>query len=255
MKLPTRFLINFPLGIFLGALFTFVLVLFFDVTVSSDLKRVYIFLFSSSATLLAATLAVAGVLKNIDNQNLLAEEQRKRSLASARAFLPVALSEMCQIARLGVLHCWGGHSKVVELGFEEYREHSIRELRLSDEIVSVFREYIKHSDEQNGEKIALILREYQIFFARWRGRFEDDHYFEHEDPQVRAEHTTSWAYLYALSSSVFEHARGDAEFIVLPAEERNVIHTALSIIGVLHGNEGSFEKFVDMYQRRFDRLF
>ncbi|WP_171176192.1 hypothetical protein [Ruegeria sp. HKCCD8929] len=128
-------------------------------------------------------------------------------------------------------------------------------MKLSDEVISTLRDYIAYSRDEDGEKIALILKEYQVFFSRWRSRFDDSDYFAREQAADRCEHTTSWAYLYALSSSVFDHARGKNDTIGRPEYLKDNVASALRLSTIIHGQEDNFEEYVNLYQRRYNRHF
>lgn len=92
VKLKFRFLRNFALGCFVGALIALILAWALDETVSEDLRKNWIYLVSAGVTLLAASLALLGTFSVIENQNRLAAEENTRSLLAARAALPPVLS-------------------------------------------------------------------------------------------------------------------------------------------------------------------
>lgn len=258
--LRPKFLLNFAFGCFVGYTTALILAWILDSTTSEIFQKYAVYLFSAATTLLAATLALSSTLAAIENQNRLADEQRSRALAATKAFMPIALSYMCKVAKSGMLNCWNHQEMIGQTSLEDFERTSLERLTLSDDVISTFRDFIEHSRDHDGEKIALILNEYQVFFSRWRGRFSDDNYFSSENLREKCEHTTSWAYLYALSSAVFSHARGEEEEILRPDYTDDNVESALRLSGILYSNqarlsEAELDEAIGLYQRRFDRNF
>lgn len=209
--------------------------------------------FFSAATifvaLLSAAFALAGILAQIDSQNEAQRVDRLRQLQSARAFLPSALSSYCEVARMGVRHSYSLGPDLSAIS-EQTQTETIRDLTPSDEIVSVLRDVLRFTDDNAvSERISLILREHQIFLARWRGSFSEYHVVDVSDGRQR---TVSWAYLYALIGSLFEYARGEADTLVDDWSDQRVI-TALSICLPIGAFSDDFEEEIGLYSRHFFR--
>ena len=52
--------------------------------------------------MIAVAIALAGTMKNINNQQEMAEKARLSDLKAAKAVLPLALTKMVQVGRTGV---------------------------------------------------------------------------------------------------------------------------------------------------------
>lgn len=202
-----NFLKNVAFGIFLGAELSLTLAFFLDTDVSAELKRLYTYIFSALASLLAASLALSGVLASIENQERIQSQIRERKFASARAFLPTALSNFIEISRNGILNCYS-KTLAPTRGSEEDFLRRLESITLSDEIIEVFREILEHTESDPvSRRIALILRNYQIYYSRWRGISEHNV----TGAKYIRQQAVAWAYLLALIESLFDFARDMAD--------------------------------------------
>lgn len=252
------FLRNFPLGAFLGAILGIGFMLVIESELSDEYTKFATYGISALVALLGSGLAVAGVLANIENQNTLADEERRRALSAERAMLPLTLSQLCEVARHGMLHRWNGHTRFKAIGGEIYRSQSTNDLSLTTEMTDNLQEFVRFSRESDGEVISVILREYQVLFARWKGCFDEEGYFDDEDERERIHHTASWAFLYALATAGFNYARGDTEAISHPDDIYDNIGNALRnarILSPISPLVAKFENDVDLFQKKFDALF
>lgn len=152
-------------------------------------------------------------------------------------------------------YSWRHQELISQTSPEEFERQSLEGLQLSDYIVSTFQDFIQHSRDAEGEKVALILNEYQVFYSRWVGRFDDENYFQNEREEERSYHTTSWAYLYAITSAVFSHARGEDDSIQRPDYTDDNVASALRLTDILFSHEDALAEAIGLYQRRFDRNF
>ena len=98
----TRLLANFPPGLFLGAAAAFLVSWLIDEGVTSALVLQTTYVFQALLGMIAAAIALAGTLKNINNQQEMAERARLSDLKAAKAVLPLALTKMVHVGRSGV---------------------------------------------------------------------------------------------------------------------------------------------------------
>lgn len=249
-----KFFDRFTSGVLIGWIAAMCLAALIDSKVSDRIAQNAFQFAGILAAVSAALLALMGVSRQISHKNEEEERARIAKLRACKAVLPLALSDICKVSQNGIYHCWNGYNLLTASSFNEYRTNSFIDLKVSDEVLAILRDFVRYSRDTDGEKISLILQEYQVFLSRWRGRFETPDYFKKEPLERRCEHTTSWAYLYALSSSVFAYARGETEEIQAPDYQNDDVASALRIATVIYGNEQSFETFLDVYQKRYDRV-
>ena len=249
------FLRNFPAGVFVGTFFTLMLCAALDADISDDLTKYYSFIGSALVGLLAASLALSGVLANMNLQAEQRRHERKRRLLSAKALLPIALSEMCEVARKGVANSWRDRPGGPIVSRAEFDRQSLEDIRLSDEIVSVFRDIVEFDDEETAAiRIQGILREYQVFAARWRSHISDQDNLMTPDDSEIAQRTTAWAYLYALAESAFDYARGETTKVENDVTEAEISH-ALSASRCFVHHQDEFSEAIGLYARHHDRRF
>ncbi len=124
------------------------------------------------------------------------------------------------------------------------------DLALSEQVISVFRDFIKNANPSDGKRVAIILREYQVLFSRWNSLFENPP--STEDIEDTVHQTAYWAYLYALSSSVFDFARGETSIIDTTVDSSD-IRAPLVLASFYHQNRSEFDTQIDLYERRFHR--
>lgn len=250
-----KFLRNTAFGIFVGATLTLAFSWSVDSEVSIEIKRFYTFIFTAIISLIAATLTLVGVFTNIENQRHLDDEARHRKLNAAKALLPHALSQMCSVCRWGMRYSHSFNYYISDLGEEPFETLSFSQLKLSDEVISVFRDLIELSDDEIlTDRLAGILREHQVFLARWQDEFSPD--AAHKvvsDADIR-QRTTGWAYLYAITCSLFEYARNEHETLIETVSDKE-ISSALNQSGDPKLHNEDFVKEVGLYTRTFKRRF
>ena len=246
-----KFLKNFPFGVFIGSVFTLLLCLVFDADIGEDLTKVYTYLSSAALGMLASTIALSGVLAGLSHQTELREAERNRKLTAARALLPQALSDMCEVALSGIRN---SQRAGVKRGHElevEFRTESLKNIRLSDRIMSVFKDIIELSDGSVGDRIQGILTEHQVLQSRWSGYVSDSASITSPSQFEQADRICHWSFLYALTSTAFDYARKETKSIEYSVDEAG-LYSALSIAGV-HKAKGDpdFERAVERYARFF----
>ena len=205
--LKFRWILNFPLGLFWGAVTAFSVAAFLDAEVKSDLlNRVGPSMLSALTTLLAAAIAVTGVLRNIENQNSLAEQARQRKLAAARAVLPLALSEFYKVCDSHLTRLSNGERTVTE-GQPELSSTSHETLKL----------VIENADPVTQKSLGFLLMCYQVVVARYHDeQASDPEELETEASIKLAKYSRAsalglWASLKALVAVQFEYARKGEE--------------------------------------------
>lgn len=245
-KFLLKLITNFPFGVFVGVEGTLILIFFFSRQDFEKVTMLPAYLFAASATLLASSVAVAGVLATLQQNEMNRLHERQRRLASARAFLPSSLSRFCRIAHVGcslVHQVYRSKDRTKELGVIEPR---MIELALQDEIVQVFRDVLEFvEDEQVSSRIQLILKEYQVQFARTQSMLRDS--TVGQDDYLR-QLAVGWAYVYGLVVTLFNYARGDCATV---NDDAFSLGAGLSDAGVFVTDE--YEDEIDLYARTFQR--
>ena len=248
-----EFLKNFPFGVFVGAMIVLMLCWVFDADIREDMTKLYTFIFSALIGLLAASVALSGVLASLQHQSTLREEERKRKLSAARAFLPQALSDMCEVARSGMLNA---HTAGVKQGNElesTFVSSSLNDIRLNDEVVSVFKDIIEFSDANAGRRIQGILSEHQVLQARWSGYVRDKDNMLSPNASDLAQRICHWAFLYALTATAFPYARQETNDVEVSVDE-GIISSTLRTVGIyLNEDDSDLLSAIGLYARHFQR--
>lgn len=203
IKSLTRFLKNFPLGIFLGTVTTLTFVWFWDSNLSATIERNISSLFGAIVGLIAATLVVAGVLSNMANQNHLVDKQRRAKLSAAKAVLPLVLSQMAAVARRGA------EISIAQNVAAVTREGVAAELTMPKETITSLQSTIEQSDRQDGQRLANLIRYYQVAHSRTTQHILENN-FQH---RTNLDFALDWAVLYRLVEDCFEFSRQEAPHI------------------------------------------
>jgi hypothetical protein len=205
--LKSRWILNFPLGLFLGAVTAFSVAWFVDAEFRSELlDRLAPSVLSALTTLVAAVIAVTGVLRNIENQNSLAEQARQRKLAAARAVLPLSLSEFYKVCDNHLTRLANGERTVTD-GQPELSPTSHETLKL----------VIENDDPVTQKSLTFLLMCYQVVIARYHEeQASDPEAIETEASIKLAKYNRAyalglWASLKALVAVQFEYARKGEE--------------------------------------------
>jgi hypothetical protein len=209
-----KFLSNIALGTAIGALSAFLISWLVDAEVGTWIEGNAAVLFSASASLFAATLALSGVLHNISSQADQREADRRAELSASKAVLPIALSEMHRIA---------GNHMLFEIDRDPDRK--IDDWNLSETSLSVFRECIEFSSGLPHETLRELAAAYQICIARGHEtnrsvRNEKEMsliYFSKNVSKLeriqRFQTMKDWASLQALNDSLFKFSRGVSDTV------------------------------------------
>ena len=231
-----RLLRNFGFGLFIGVIFAIILAAVLDSDVAEGIKNNCVSIAAIIAATFSAFLALLGVRgqiehqnkqhnEQIEHQNKQAEKARLASLAATKAFLPIALTEMCYVAKRGMVLRWGFYKRLqnaaLDAEIQNLQQKTASELALSEHLISVFKDFIEYAAPDDGARISLVLNEYQIVLARWNGIFAGYEWGLYAD--ATDEQTIHWAYLYALSSSVFEFSRNRASSITGTVGKKEIL--------------------------------
>ncbi|WP_157598764.1 hypothetical protein [Tateyamaria omphalii] len=247
-----RFLANAPFGIFLGASIASTVAILLDAEIAEEWKRWGTYGATALVSLISATLAVAGVLFTVDHQTQIKRSEREGKVESARAFLPNALSQICEVARKGFHQTYTYSSTGVIRA--AVTPTSISSLGIPDEAVRVLRDLLENI--QAGpvrDRIAGILREHQILVARTNGVA---HRIGNSVSPEDYRHAVHWAYLYALVGSLFDYARNETNTITSRVTA-NDVENALSHFQVFltPNTITHYRPHTELYERHFDRRF
>lgn len=253
MKNKTPLVEKFSLGLATGSILALLLAALFDSGVAENTKNNWVNLATIVAAIIAAYLALLGIRRQIEHQTDLNEKSRLASLKATKAFLPIVLSDMCRLATAGMKHRWDFHTTITDLPegqIADFQRQTTSDLELSDQVISVFRNFIENADPNDGKRVAIILREYQVLLARWDGLFTEGR--STELPDERLLETTHWAYLYALSTSIFDFSRDEAPNISTTVGTHEICN-ALSLARIYQQNSGGFDSKIGLFARDFQR--
>ncbi|MFT5631672.1 MAG: hypothetical protein ACI9HB_002853 [Gammaproteobacteria bacterium] len=194
-----RFLKNFPFGIFLGVCSALLLSWLFDSDVNEDVTKLYTFVFTAIMSLFASSLAVFGVLLNLNKQQELIE---RRHIA-ARAVLPLTLSRLYSLTERAFEVALD--TTTLRARPEDVRRNLLQKLRLTKDDIEQLRDCIEASDEQSQAWIALIIAHWQIEISRLEGRLLDPN-LVFTASQVNKS-AIDWLTIRAMASHLFEYSR------------------------------------------------
>lgn len=254
-KFYDKILRNTPFGMLLGAILALILAAALDTWVSDDLVKISGSIFSTIATLLAASLALTGVFSSIENQQNINRENRQKKLMAARAFLPSALSRMSSICKSAIRYSHKFDTFEATLGAAEFEKVSKIDLVLSDEIITIFKEVIELTEDNVvADRLSGLLREHQIFLSRWKSAFSEGMTRHPPLSKDGIERTVGWAYLAAICASIFDYARRNTQTIESGVTEDLIFNSIFTAeLDDLEGD--NVRAAVGLYERTFLRRF
>lgn len=198
-----HFINNIAFGVLIGFYIGIGFVLFLGTDVSTHVSKNGIYALTVSATLIASTLALAGVKANIDKQQELSDQKTKRSLAAARAVLPLTLSGIRKKAEVGFKIKLDA---VQNRKLETHEKLALFEtIRISDDDLERISKCIEHSDESVGGWLEVILAHWQIESSR----LHSDLFCEDFEPEIeRCQiHSADWLMIVAMIDQLFDFSR------------------------------------------------
>lgn len=166
----------------------------------------------AALTIAAAWVALRGNRIQIAQTNDLEDERRLNSLVAATAVLPGVLSEFTAIVQNNLLLLFPNNT--APIGNDTPIPTDFR--RLPAELLPAYKECIQHADPISQERLANILRHFQVYDARrgnrTRGTLQSC--YVDEPPPANANELTAisnaigWAVIYGLISDAYSFARG-----------------------------------------------
>lgn len=196
-----KFLLNFSAGLAIGSITSFLIAMFLSRDFGNYATEFYTFWLSAVVTLVAATLALAGVFATLNHQLELSEENRIRRLNASKAALPAALSELSQICRTGILASLNGKDEKQS----NETDALITKLTVSSKTASALTAVIENADPKISQSLSSILADHQINFSRCIGRMEREYTSSASDC---ADTQIYWAYLSCRVGMCYDYARG-----------------------------------------------
>ena len=156
--------------------------------------------------LLGAALATAAVLAQIEAQRDAEERQRSRAQRAAKAMLPIALMRLHAAAKAGAsAYYHEGQDTDPRAPWSE----AIKGSHAPSDVFDTIRACIVQADEGDADRLANLIRRYQVLHARAERRAPNL-----RNPQdYDAENAVNWAILTCLIDDCFAYAREEAEHI------------------------------------------
>ncbi len=250
-----KLLRNTAFGLFMGSAFTLLFMWVLDGIADDDWKKFASSIFSVLAAFAGSTLALLGVFSNIENQKVLSADARARKLVAAKAFLPAALSKLCELSAKGVRYSYKFESLKSDLGIDSFREKSLNDLGLSDDTIGILKEVIECSDDKLvQDRIGGLLREHQMLYAQWGTGFDRTRVLPINHLESIQERPVSWAYIYAISCSMFDFARNETDTVDENVNERD-IRSALNFCSDGEIDINTVKAAIEVHARDFPRRF
>lgn len=203
-----------------GAFFATIVFLLLFMMIDFNIKNeAWISVFGSfvvaAFTIAAAWVALRGNRIQIAQNEDLENQRRMNSLIAAKAVLPSILSELSAIAQNNLL-----------LNFPQNKAPKgnpvpkpTKFLRVPESVLPALKECIQHSDPISQERLANILRHFQVYDARQKRNssgFLTPQYTANPPKPTYNEMTAissaiGWAVIYALISDAYDFARGSKQ--------------------------------------------
>ncbi|MBM3089266.1 hypothetical protein GFB56_00330 [Ensifer sp. T173] len=227
------FLDGFALGVFCATEVFLVVFMQLDLGIKNDAWVGFVgTMVVAGFSIGAAYIALRGNRLQISQANDIEDERRHNALIAARAVLPAILAEMSLVARNNLmLRFQPGHAP---LGFHAPPPTAFQPL--PETAIPGLKECIEHADEVSQDRLANILRHFQVQQSR----------LQHVGVAVLQPNVTQmtvdlhqaisdaigWAVIYALISEAFAFARGSS--VAIPANlNPDSVQSAFAAAGVV----------------------
>ncbi len=232
-----KYFSRFPFGLFVGLISAISLAWIFDAGFSKIAIENFVGLSGILAALLAGFLALSGISWQINSS----EEIDKRRLAAERlaanSVLPLALSQMTPVAKRGAEICMDMHTGQV------LNEALTLQISLPAEVIPAIKEAIKHATPHNGERLANLVRVYQVLFVRTEHWLQEGY-----SPQLtQYDQAVAWAVLYRLIEDCFDYSRNEVSDIPSSLTNPN-LHRFFRTI--LRASQSDLDQVLSAIQRR-----
>jgi hypothetical protein len=224
------------LGVFIGITY-FILI---ETNLGGDYTKFWAYGLSAMVTLFASGVALAGVFSNIENQNKTNRENRTQALLASKALLPLALSQLHQIAEQGTSFAFEDDSffRVSENGA------TVRErLDIDEATIAILKECMELSDDTTRKWMTVLLSRYQISRSRLVGSVESP--FDRINNEKRGDHAFEWELIRAIVNHLFAYSR-DIDNRTSPKMHINIETISMPIT---HAQRGS-----NLYQELQERI-
>lgn len=193
----------------------------------------------------AAYIALRGNRLQISQTNDIEDERREDSLIAARAVLPAVLSQICSVASNNLRLRFPPDT--APLGSDLVPATVFQ--RLPDDVIPPLKECIQHADGTSQERLANILRHFQVLTARSRSNQSII------EPTLGPTTTTlelqsafsdaiGWATVYALAEDAFGFARGSKPSIPATLDPARV-RSAFLLAGIMLENYPNLEAILN----------
>lgn len=188
-------------------------------------------------SILAAYIALRGNRLQLQQANDIEDERGRKSLAAARAVLPAILSQLSSVATNNIkLRFKSDEDDVMSDETDTQDRAPLAFMHLPENIVPGLKECIQHADDISQDRLANILRHFQVQQARefdaGIGVIE-----AYAEKLTMKQHKAisdaiGWAVVHRLISEAFSYSRGTAEFIP-PKIRPDGVRTAFSQAGIV----------------------
>lgn len=198
---------------------------------------IVIAIFTVAGTLCAAWLALLGIQNQIQANKNAEVDRLSAALFAERALLPLALSEIMSVATKNLQRCFS--SANVNYNKSELSPDD----SVSDNTIYTIKKCIEFSDLKSRNRLANILRHYQIVSSRGSQKLKgticqdadegDGHQYQLIGRAI------DWAVIHALCDQAYDFARGRER--VIPTEKvNNRVISAFFLAGI------TWETFPDL---------
>ena len=245
----SKLLLNFPLGLLLGSVSSLCLAMMLDASVSEALQKHSTSLYSSAASLAAATLAVFGVFANISNQNAENLHARHRKSLASKALLPRALARFCDVSS----NAANTLNQVVNGEIRMRDLEGTHVFDLPEDVVKVFKDQIELTEnDEAAERLAGLLRDHQVFHSRLKSQLSGPENVV-DNFAYNRELIVSWIYLHCVATTLFRFARGRTN--VLDDVTEKFLRSSVQRHLQSRTNVDEFANEIGLYARTFQRRY
>lgn len=194
---------NISMGAFLGFLFGLAFFLFIDSDLNAEWTKYGTYGVTAAVSLFASAVALYGILASIEHQSYLSERQKSQSLAASRAMLPLALTQLVDIAGRAI----SINMKPIEaLKDQEAASRIADELEINEEITRILKDCIRDSEGNAHIWLCHIVSHYQVYRSRTNGFLSDLKAGLVTDE--RAKLASDWSVFLCIVEHLFAYSRG-----------------------------------------------
>lgn len=198
------------LGMFVASVAFLVLFWSLDITTVADNEDLIVGLATVAGTVAGAYLAVWGIRKQIQDNRDIVNDAAEAELIASRAMLPLALTRLVSVCDNNVRRNYD-HGDLLTTNPQATELHE-----LDPQSIAILREAIKSASPANRERLAPVIRAYQVAFARSPSgpvppaRPSMTHVYMDHDRHLNA---INWASVQAIAEKAFPYSRARAATI------------------------------------------